>query len=319
MLSVVPTVYCSAMDPITDEQILNDIIERLSQGVVPWRRPWSESAKVVVIGSMKYSATMWPSNLRAPKVPFGVFNGTMLLAWASKQEYRSNLWIAEAVIEDLGADLIKDDEQPVAIQRFVDKYSPYYRSQSGVRRVYNVDQVKDCERALGLTFLEKQPPAQKERYKRSEELLKELTSRYALRIEQQNIAAYSPSWDLVMMPDVDQFKVKDGVAHYWATLWHEVAHWTGHHSRLNRDRHRKWGDKTYAFEELIAELGAAFLCAHLEIDGEVQHESYLNSWCSALKEDRASSLWAAAAYATEAKEFVLAREDTSSSQRPIEH
>ncbi len=56
------------MNPITDEQILNDIIERLSQGVLPWRRPWSDSTKVVVIGSMNYSATMWPSNLRAPKV-----------------------------------------------------------------------------------------------------------------------------------------------------------------------------------------------------------------------------------------------------------
>ena len=293
------------MDPVTDEDILNDIIKRLSQGVLPWRRPWSDSAKVVVIGSMKYSATMWPSNLRAPRVPFGVFNGTMLLARASKQEYRSNLWIAETVIDELDADLVKGDDQPVAIQRYLDEYSPYTRSQLGVRRVYNVDQVKNCERALGLTFLEKKVPAPKERYKRSEELLVDLASRHDLRIEQQNIAAYSPSFDVVMMPSIDRFNVKDGAAHYWATFWHEVIHWTGHHTRLNRDRHRAWGDKTYAFEELIAELGAAFLCAHLEIDGELQHESYLDCWCKALKQDRAQSLWGAAAYATKAKEFVL--------------
>ena len=76
------------MKPVTDEDILNDIIERLAKGVLPWRRPWSDSTNVVVIGSMKYSATMWPSNLRAPKVPFGMFNGTMLLAQASKRDYR---------------------------------------------------------------------------------------------------------------------------------------------------------------------------------------------------------------------------------------
>ena len=127
------------MNPVTDEEILNDIIERLAQGVLPWRRPWSDSTKMVVIGSMQYSATMWPSNLRAPKVPFGVFNGTMLLAQASSRNYRSNLWITEGVIEDMNADLVYGDDSPVAIQRFVDEYSPYYRSQRGVRHVYNVD------------------------------------------------------------------------------------------------------------------------------------------------------------------------------------
>ena len=301
------------MTPVTDEDILNDIIERLGKGVLPWRRPWSDSTNVVVIGSMKYSSTMWPSNLRAPKVPFGVFNGTMLLAQGSKRGYRSNLGIAESVVNDLNAKLVKDDDQPVAIQRFLDRYAPYYRSQSGIRYVYNVDQVKDCERTLGLAFPDKKPPAQKKRYKRSEELLEDLVRDHDLRIVQEDLAAYTPSWDVVMMPDIDQFDVslpgdgQDSAAHYWATLWHEVVHWTGHPSRLNRERHNRWGDKKYAFEELVAELGAAFLCAHLGVDGELQHESYLEVWAKALSQDRAQSLWAAAAYATAVKEFVLSK------------
>ncbi len=302
------------MNSITDEDILKDIIDRLAEGVLPWRRPWSNSADSVVIGSMEYSARMWPSNLRAPKIPFGVFNGTILLAHASKQGYRSNLWITEGAIDEVRADLHENDDQPVAIRRYVDEHSPYRRSKLGVRRVYNIDQVKDCEKKLGLAFSNtRRSSTSSTRYEHSEKLLKKLIRDHGLRIVNDNRAAYSPSWDTVMMPVVDQFnapipgspELQDGAANYWSTLWHEVVHWTGHPSRLNRERHQRWGDRKYAFEELIAELGAAFLCAHLGVDGELQHESYLEDWSSALKQDRAQSLWTASTHATKAKEFIL--------------
>ena len=117
-----------------------------------------------------------------------------------------------------------------------------------------------------------------------------------------------------MMPDIHQFDAslpgeeQDGAAHYWATLWHEVIHWTGHPSRSNRERNHRWGDQKYAFEELVAELGAAFLCAHLGVDGELQHERYLEVWSKALSQDRARSLWEASAGATKAKEYVLGKD-----------
>ena len=138
--------------------------------------------------------------------------------------------MTESVVDHLNANLVKDDDQPVAIQRFLDRYSPYYRSQSGIRHVYNVAQVKDCERTLGLAFPDKKPPAQKKRYKRSEGLLADLVRDHGLRIVQEDLAAYAPSWDVVMMPNIDQFDAslpgeeQDGAAHYWATLWHEVIH-----------------------------------------------------------------------------------------------
>lgn len=113
-----------------------------------------------------------------------------------------------------------------------------------------------------------------------------------------------------MLPSLDLF---DGEAAYWATLWHEVVHWTGHSSRLNRKQHSSWGDDEYAFEELVAELGAAFLCSHLCIPGDLQHHaSYLKSWCDALEKDLSerrgiASLWKASDFATKAKDYVLGR------------
>ncbi len=301
------------MNAITDEDILKDIIERLREGVLPWRRPWSDSSNVVLIGSVKYSALMWPSNLRAPRVPFGLLNGTKLLAHASTQRYRSNLWITKSVVKELKAELNEEDNQPVAIRRYLDENSRHLSSKAAVRHVYNVDQVIDCERKLGLTFLKNQPSIPTTKYERCEKLRDELVHYHNLRIVYENRAAYSPSWDTVVMPDIDQFnvpfpgdhQVQDGAAHYWATLWHEVVHWTGHPSRLDRRQHRQWGDNIYAFEELIAELGATFLCAHLGIEGELQHESYLDSWSQALEQDPAQSLWSAAAYAEAAKKFIL--------------
>ncbi|MCY4143244.1 MAG: zincin-like metallopeptidase domain-containing protein [Gammaproteobacteria bacterium] len=98
-----------------------------------------------------------------------------------------------------------------------------------------------------------------------------------MEIEYCSYAAYSPSGDVVMMPTLEHYSVTaeqidrnattDGVAQYWATLWHEVVHWTVHESRLDRERHLEWGDAIYAFEELVAELGSAYLCGYLESKG----------------------------------------------------
>ena len=282
---------------VTDKEILQEIIRRMEDGVMPWRRPWSDSAEAVIVGSEIHDRAMWPSNLRAPKIPYGVFNGTILLARASQCNYRTNLWIASEVASGLGARIVDDDNRPTAIQR-------YRKYEAGVRLVYNIDQIVDCETSLGLALIAKRrTDAANIQFEQSKKRLDRLRSEHSIQIVKDNRAAYAPSWDVVMIPDNDRFETE---ASYWATLWHEIVHWTGHDTRLNRDRHARWGDKDYAFEELVAELGAAFLCAHFGINGELQHESYLDSWCRALKEDRVSSLWAASTRATEAKDFLLA-------------
>ncbi len=298
----------------TDQDIVKGIIAAMEAGVMPWRRPWSEP-KAVVIGGYGYQASMWPSNLRAPKVPFGFYNGTVPLTRAADRGYRTNLWIEKGVLRDLGAEIVEGDNQPVSVGKYPDLSKPDHAVHRNERHnIYNIDQVRDCEKVLGLSFRDENPPPIE--HKDSEQLLGLLKRDLGLKIVPENRAAYSPMLDVLMMPEIGQFHdmarnmggADDGEAQYWATLWHEVVHWTGHQSRLNRSSHRNWGDATYAFEELVAELGATFLCAYFGIDGDMQHESYLEAWCRILEQDRGASLRRAALSATQAKDFILTEE-----------
>ena len=76
---------------------------------------------------------------------------------------------------------------------------------------------------------------------------------------------------------------------------HELTHWTGHKSRLDRTFGARFGDNAYAFEELVAELGAAFLCSDCGIDGKLQHDSYIASWIKVLKGDKRAIFTASSA------------------------
>jgi Antirestriction protein len=118
-----------------------------------------------------------------------------------------------------------------------------------------------------------------------------------------NRAFYCPSTDHVQMPDFTSFKSAES---YYATLAHECTHWTRHSSRLERDFGRKkWGDEGYAMEELVAELGAAFLCADLELRPLIRedHAPYIAGWLKALKEDK-RAIFTAAAHAQRAADFL---------------
>ena len=95
--------------------------------------------------------------------------------------------------------------------------------------------------------------------------------------------SYRPLTDEVAMPDLCQFKTVKG---YLSTMFHELAHSTGHESRLKRDMTGRFGTPDYAFEELIAELSAVFLCAEHGIDYDVEHHaSYLEHWAKLLEDD----------------------------------
>jgi antirestriction protein ArdC len=106
-------------------------------------------------------------------------------------------------------------------------------------------------------------------------------------------AFYSPTRDFISMPPMAAFNSANG---YHSTLLHESVHATGHKSRLDRDFSKRFGDESYAFEELVAELGAAMLCAHCGIDGEMQenHVAYIANWLTVLKNDKKAILTASA-------------------------
>jgi antirestriction protein ArdC len=105
------------------------------------------------------------------------------------------------------------------------------------------------------------------------------------------------------LPPIEAFKDSES---YYATALHEVTHWTRHETRLNRDFGRKrWGDEGYAAEELVAELGSAFLCADIGItpDPLPDHASYIESWLKVLKNDK-RAIFTAAAHADRAASFL---------------
>ena len=128
-------------------------------------------------------------------------------------------------------------------------------------------------------------------------------------------AFYRRSDDFVQVPDFDRFHTASG---FLATLAHELCHWTGAPHRLDRTKGKAFGDADYAFEELVAELGAAFVGARLGIVGEHidNHAAYLGAWLTALKNDK-RAIFRAASLAQSAADMVLANSEQASTAEPI--
>jgi antirestriction protein ArdC len=130
-------------------------------------------------------------------------------------------------------------------------------------------------------------------------------------------AFYAPSRDIIQLPPFEAFKDKES---YYGTALHELTHWTKHERRLDRDFGRKkFGDAGYAREELVAELGAAFLCADLGITPEIRddHAAYLGHWRTVLKEDK-RAIFSAAAHAQRAADFLNSLQTQSQQEQEPE-
>ena len=113
-------------------------------------------------------------------------------------------------------------------------------------------------------------------------------------------AYYVPSRDFISMPAFEAFKSAD---HFYHVAFHELTHWTGHQSRLDRDLKNRFGSRNYAAEELTAELGAAFLCAEFGFDGDLRHAGYISSWIELLKADK-RAFFTACSQASKAADYL---------------
>lgn len=121
-------------------------------------------------------------------------------------------------------------------------------------------------------------------------------------------AYYNTAGDYIAMPARERFvgtATSSATEGYYATLLHELTHWTAHGERLDRNLSGRFGDEAYAMEELVAELGGAFLCADLAITNTPRpdHAAYLASWLSVLKRD-GKAIFSAARRASEAAEYL---------------
>lgn len=129
-------------------------------------------------------------------------------------------------------------------------------------------------------------------------------------IRNGDVAAYFRAADCISIPLKERFigtKTSSATESYYSTVFHELVHWTGHHTRLARNLSGRFGTRDYAMEELVAELGAAYLCAEFLVQSTPRkdHAAYIGDWLDVLKGDK-RAIFTAAAKANEATAFLLA-------------
>ena len=293
------------------QQITNRIIIALENGVAPWKKPWRRADGSYIAGL--------PLNASTGRQYSGI---NVLLLWmsAAEQGFRSSQWLTYRQAQEIGGQVRKGEKATLGV---VYKDWRKQAEDSNGNRQYNADgepvmetvpmikalQLFNVEQCDGLpVHLTEEPPQSEPDIcpviaKRINAMLHSTGVKY--QSLPQNRAFYQFSVDKIVTPMAEQFVTE---ADYWSTLLHELVHSTGHAKRLNREgitsSTRKFGDPVYAFEELIAEMGSAFLCAQLGIDGDVQHDSYVGSWLSILKSDK-KALFRACRHARQASEYLL--------------
>lgn len=264
------------------ERVTRGILERLQAGVAPWHKPWD------------------PSHGRPRNLVSGrAYNGVNALALGLTG--RGPNWLTLNQINALGHRL-RQGSRGVAIL-FVKRDTTQERDASGVEvererfvsRYYHVFNADDVD---GLT-IEKTVGE----VAAAESIVAGIQPRPVMRSGTQ--AWYNPVSDELCMPSRDAFESSSA---YYGTLFHELTHWTGHASRLNRatlTTSAPFGSPVYSLEELVAEMGAGFLCALAGIDNDTidQSSAYLGHWLKVLQGDP-SLLVRAAAQAQRATDYL---------------
>lgn len=300
------------------QQVTDKIIAAIERGTLPWRKPWQTDRSRMAQGSVM------PLNGTTGNFYSGV---NVLLLWLSAcdQGFSANRWLTYLQAEAAGGHVRAGEKATLAVvfkpwekdakdadgrQLFDDEGNALKERVPMLKPLYlfNICQCDglpdDVVGALPADTPGEDDPQVDERIQTQVSTMVEDCGVHLQHVY-QNRAFYTPSHDLIVLPEVRQFKTE---ADYWSTLLHELVHSTGHATRLNREgitsSSRKRGDPVYAFEELVAELGSAFLCARIGVAGDVQHENYLEGWLKIMKEDK-RALFRASSQARQATEFLL--------------
>lgn len=277
-------------------RITDKIIAELEAGTVPWIRPWSGGDDP------------FPRNALSQRAYRGI-NTVLLGMEANTQGYATNQWLTFRQATQLGGHvrkgehgssvvwfemklLEKDQEATLDEPGDTDKrYVPLIK----VFSVFNVDQIEGLPERYCMPTPEE--PGWDACLK-----AEQIIGCSGADIRHQGFQAfYSPPNDLIYLPAKGSFKEAAG---YYGTALHELCHWTGHTTRLGRKLGRRFGESAYAMEELIAEMGAAFLAAHCRLDGQLRHASYIASWLEVLSRDK-RAVFLAAAQAQKAADYLL--------------
>ena len=233
----------------------------------------------------------------------------MLWASAIEKGYSCPIWMTYKQAEELGGQVGKGEKGSLVVFAnrvtravtddkgdTVEKEIPFMKGYT----VFNVEQID----GLPGHYYAAVPPVSHD-VARLEEVDRFFAATGATIRHGGGQAFYSMDRDVVQMPEMPAFRDSEN---YYATLAHEMTHWTRHPSRLDRDMGRKrFGDAGYAMEELVAEIGAAFLCADLGITPETRedHAAYIGSWLKVLREDK-RAIFTAASHAERAADHLHA-------------
>ncbi len=280
------------------ERITNQIVAELEKGVRPWLKPWSG----------EHAAGRITRPLRANGIPYRGINVVMLWSAAMEKGYAAPIWITFKQAKELGASVRKGEQGSLVVyaDKITRRETDVDTGEESERQIpfmkgYTVFNVEQVEGLPPHFYAKAEPPTEPvERIERAETFF---AATRANVIHGGNRACYVPSTDNIHMPCIDLFR---NAISYYATLGHETIHWTRHPSRLDRDFGRKrFGDEGYAVEELVAELGSAFLSADLELTPDIRddHAAYIGSWIKVLKNDK-RAIFTAAAHAQRAADFL---------------
>jgi len=281
-------------------RITSQIVASLEQGVRPWVKPWNA----------EHAAGRITQPLRFNCQPYSGINVLSLWMSATAQGFAAPIWMTFRQAIELDAHVRKGEKGSLVVYANAitrtehdedtgedfEREIPYLKGYS----VFNVEQIDGLPDHYYAKAAPQLDPVA--RIARAENFF--AASKATIR-HSGNRAYYAQEVDYVEMPPFESFRNAES---YYSTLAHEMTHWTKHPSRLARDFGRKqWGDQGYAQEELVAELGAAFLCADLELATEPRDEnaSYIANWLEVLKNDT-RFIFKAAAHAQRATDFLRA-------------
>jgi antirestriction protein ArdC len=283
-------------------RVTDRIIEDLARGVRPWVKPWSA-------GQAGARITL---PLRSSGTPYRGVNVLLLWGEALSRGFAAPMWMTYRQAQELGAQVRKGETGSMVV--FANRVTKTETGTGGedVEReipvmkaytVFNVEQIDGLPERLqprptlppaGL------PSAPTVLAHAAAEAFFAATGAVFRHGGQQ--AFYAPAQDVIQLPPLPAFRDAEAYASVKA---HELVHWTGHPQRNARTFGKRFGDQAYAFEELVAEMGAAFLCAHLGVTPEIRedHAAYLSHWLTVLQQDK-RAIFTAASHAQRAVDFL---------------
>jgi antirestriction protein ArdC len=277
-------------------EVTNKIIVEMEEGRLPWVQPWDSAA---------CGCTM-PHNAGTGRRYSGI---NVLILWAAAVGggFVSQRWLTFRQAQALGGSVRKGERGTTVC--YADRFTPRdeearaadeareARQVAFLKRftVFNVDQCEGLPEQV-TTPVELLPRC--EPIPQAEALM--AASGADIRIGGDH-AFYAPVLDTVQLPPQQAFREP---VNFYRTALHELGHWTGHNSRLDRDQKGAFGSAAYAKEELVAELCAAFTCASLGIHPTVRHADYIGSWLEVLRTD-SRAIFRAASHASKAADYLL--------------